>query len=380
MIGIKQFGEFNVMTAGVSWLFSIGGSLLPSIVGDVTRANADNNRTKISIYFSSSIAVLLFFSLISTVIFLFLFGYKENTISAIYIISILTFIFSVSDNIRQGLHENYINTLNNGISNLVVIVLVFSFYFYNIKTSILDIVLITLGSNLIFKFFNFLLVWQRAKLSFYLVDFKYCIKLIANAFGFVLLSLSYYINTAGILNVVNIYSKSDVGVFVLLQKISLILMGIIVMIRNPMWSMISKEIYIGGKVKVFETFRKILFIFIFISPFFVVTSYYVMPFIIYQWSGKTVVMSVFLNSSFSFYLTLLAFSYINSVMYYGMELFNKISKFIVFDALFNLLSYTLILMLKFDIAYVYLSSSLSLIVLNFFIYQIIKGICVGRDA
>ena len=40
-IGINEFTRFNVITAGIAWLITVGGCLLPSLVGDISRAKED---------------------------------------------------------------------------------------------------------------------------------------------------------------------------------------------------------------------------------------------------------------------------------------------------------------------------------------------------
>ncbi|HBA8529481.1 TPA: hypothetical protein J1158_003710, partial [Escherichia coli] len=89
IIGINEFTRFNVITAGIAWLITVGGCLLPSLVGDISRAKEDNNDIMISEKISSALTVMLIFIITVMIGYIFFFGMMDNERNLLLIFSIL---------------------------------------------------------------------------------------------------------------------------------------------------------------------------------------------------------------------------------------------------------------------------------------------------
>ncbi|HHF8074325.1 TPA: hypothetical protein ACPTXX_003026, partial [Escherichia coli] len=78
IIGINEFTRFNVITAGIAWLITVGGCLLPSLVGDISRAKEDHNDIMISEKISSALTVMVIFIITVMIGYIFFFGVMDN--------------------------------------------------------------------------------------------------------------------------------------------------------------------------------------------------------------------------------------------------------------------------------------------------------------
>ncbi|EOX1528307.1 hypothetical protein ACPD0R_003429, partial [Vibrio cholerae] len=157
IIGIDEFTDLNLLTAGVAWIFSLGGTLLPSLVGDITRAYHDAEIGEIKKIIFNSICCLILFTVCATLIFLVFFnGSFSDGLLLVFIISICNLIFSISDNIRIGLHQNYISNIYNGFSNLISLSLILLCYFFEIRIGLIEVIYITLGVPMLSKVLNFI--------------------------------------------------------------------------------------------------------------------------------------------------------------------------------------------------------------------------------
>ncbi|MEW0497668.1 hypothetical protein AB0V26_16555, partial [Escherichia coli] len=105
IIGINEFTRFNVITAGIAWLITVGGCLLPSLVGDISRAKEDHNDIMISEKISSALTVMVIFIITVMIGYIFFFGVMDNERNLLLIFSILILLFSTAENVRQGLGE-----------------------------------------------------------------------------------------------------------------------------------------------------------------------------------------------------------------------------------------------------------------------------------
>ncbi|EFD6877646.1 TPA: hypothetical protein PBP83_001804, partial [Escherichia coli] len=94
IIGINEFTRFNVITAGIAWLITVGGCLLPSLVGDISRAKEDHNDIMISEKISSALTVMVIFIITVMIGYIFFFGVMDNERNLLLIFSILILLFS----------------------------------------------------------------------------------------------------------------------------------------------------------------------------------------------------------------------------------------------------------------------------------------------
>ncbi|HBB2523583.1 TPA: hypothetical protein J9678_001963, partial [Escherichia coli] len=96
IIGINEFTRFNVITAGIAWLITVGGCLLPSLVGDISRAKEDHNDIMISEKISSALTVMVIFIITVMIGYIFFFGVMDNERNLLLIFSILILLFSTA--------------------------------------------------------------------------------------------------------------------------------------------------------------------------------------------------------------------------------------------------------------------------------------------
>ena len=101
IIGINEFTRFNVITAGIAWLITVGGCLLPSLVGDISRAKEDHNDIMISEKISSALTVMVIFIITVMIGYIFFFGVMDNERNLLLIFSILILLFSTAENIMD---------------------------------------------------------------------------------------------------------------------------------------------------------------------------------------------------------------------------------------------------------------------------------------
>ncbi|HDX2178784.1 TPA: hypothetical protein RN852_002391, partial [Escherichia coli] len=97
IIGINEFTRFNVITAGIAWLITVGGCLLPSLVGDISRAKEDHNDIMISEKISSALTVMVIFIITVMIGYIFFFGVMDNERNLLLIFSILILLFSTAE-------------------------------------------------------------------------------------------------------------------------------------------------------------------------------------------------------------------------------------------------------------------------------------------
>ncbi|MGL4754842.1 MAG: hypothetical protein ACRCXB_20930 [Aeromonadaceae bacterium] len=379
IIGIEGFTKLNILTAGVSWVFSIGGTLLPSLVGDITRANHDSDLEKIYKVIFNSVFCLIIFSVLSTLFFLIFFSDKANPeLVFVFIVSILNLVFSISENIRIGLHQNYKNNIYYGVANLISLLLVFFCYLCDFNIGLIGVIFITLGIPMLSKMCNFFALKSYMSIKLKYFDLIYQFDLIKKAVGFVFITMSYFLNTSGLILVAEIYNKSFIGEFIILQKFALITMGVIVMIRNPLWSLIYKEVHLGNQSIVYFKYRDVIKKYILVSPVFLLIGLLSINEVIYAWSSSTVEMDKKTAIIFSIYLVVQGLSFINSVMYYGMELFNKIAVFLVLESAVNISlfvmfnQWTFDSIMSFDIDHLFFVMVTTSFIANVAIFNVIK--------
>ncbi|MDE7983080.1 hypothetical protein OIF61_06765, partial [Escherichia coli] len=156
IIGINEFTRFNVITAGIAWLITVGGCLLPSLVGDISRAKEDHNDIMISEKISSALTVMVIFIITVMIGYIFFFGVMDNERNLLLIFSILILLFSTAENVRQGLGENYKNAIYNGCSNLLSLVIILGLAYFEIKTNLQMVIIVMFGSITFFKLLNLL--------------------------------------------------------------------------------------------------------------------------------------------------------------------------------------------------------------------------------
>ncbi|MGA0487524.1 hypothetical protein ACO2WJ_21090 [Escherichia coli] len=330
IIGINEFTRFNVITAGIAWLITVGGCLLPSLVGDISRAKEDHNDIMISEKISSALTVMVIFIITVMIGYIFFFGVMDNERNLLLIFSILILLFSTAENVRQGLGENYKNAIYNGCSNLLSLVIILGLAYFEIKTNLQMVIIVMFGSITFFKLLNLLPLMRYFSLKH--ITFDSCKGMLDKATGFVFLSVAYYFNTAGLITVLNWLNYTKLTEFIILQKIILIVMGMVVMIRNPLWGVIAKMQYKGNSDLIIVNYRKVLRVYFYTAPLLVIISVLCIPFFLKMWAGG-IVISYPDIIAFSIYLVSIVFSYINSVLYYGLELFNKISRILIVESI-----------------------------------------------
>jgi len=372
LIGLKEFTKYNVMTAGIAWLITLGGCLLPSIVGDIARAKSDKNGQVISQKVSSSLALMfLFCSFIAVSYFI---GFRKLSIEAhtILFFSLVIVFASTSESIRQGLGENYKNAIYNGIANLLSLIGVLSLYTFKIETNLLAIIILTLGSIMILKILNLIQLLRFFDINN--VDFMSCKDMVIKALGFILISIAYYFNTAGLISVLGINAYKYITEFIVLQKIVLIIMGVVVMIRNPLWSIIVKLKHEGGGRNILKVFNKFLYIYMLMTPVIFIMLYYtVRPFVNVWAKGVTIDQATII--SFSVYIVVVLFSYINSVLYYGLEIFNYISKVLIFEAVVNVIGVLFLSKIGAPLHSIFSLMIATSIIINLKVYLLIVRTC-----
>ncbi|WER54685.1 hypothetical protein P1J04_08760 [Escherichia coli] len=372
IIGINEFTRFNVITAGIAWLITVGGCLLPSLVGDISRAKEDHNDIMISEKISSALTVMVIFIITVMIGYIFFFGVMDNERNLLLIFSILILLFSTAENVRQGLGENYKNAIYNGCSNLLSLVIILGLAYFEIKTNLQMVIIVMFGSITFFKLLNLLPLMRYFSLKY--ITFDSCKGMLDKATGFVFLSVAYYFNTAGLITVLNWLNYTKLTEFIILQKIILIVMGMVVMIRNPLWGVIAKMQYKGNSDLIIVNYRKVLRVYFYTAPLLVIISVLCIPFFLKVWAGG-IVISYPDIIAFSIYLVSIVFSYINSVLYYGLELFNKISRILIVESIVNIICVLFVALMGLKLNMIFIVMTITSLFINYFISKIIKRTC-----
>ncbi len=372
IIGINEFTRFNVITAGIAWLITVGGCLLPSLVGDISRAKEDHNDIMISERISSALTVMVIFIITVMIGYIFFFGVMDNERNLLLIFSILILLFSTAENVRQGLGENYKNAIYNGCSNLLSLVIILGLAYFEIKTNLQMVIIVMFGSITFFKLLNLLPLMRYFSLKH--ITFDSCKGMLDKATGFVFLSVAYYFNTAGLITVLNWLNYTKLTEFIILQKIILIVMGMVVMIRNPLWGVIAKMQYKGNSDLIIVNYRKVLRVYFYTAPLLVIISVLCIPFFLKMWAGG-IVISYPDIIAFSIYLVSIVFSYINSVLYYGLELFNKISRILIVESIVNIICVLFVALMGLKLNMIFIVMTITSLFINYFISKIIKRTC-----
>ncbi|HAW7072012.1 TPA: hypothetical protein JJJ74_003458 [Escherichia coli] len=372
IIGINEFTRFNVITAGIAWLITVGGCLLPSLVGDISRAKEDHNDIMISEKISSALTVMVIFIITVMIGYIFFFGVMDNERNLLLIFSILILLFSTAENVRQGLGENYKNAIYNGCSNLLSLVIILGLAYFEIKTNLQMVIIVMFGSITFFKLLNLLPLMRYFSLKH--ITFDSCKGMLDKATGFVFLSVAYYFNTAGLITVLNWLNYTKLTEFIILQKIILIVMGMVVMIRNPLWGVIAKMQYKGNSDLIIVNYRKVLRVYFYTAPLLVIISVLCIPFFLKMWAGG-IVISYPDIIAFSIYLVSIVFSYINSVLYYGLELFNKISRVLIVESIVNIICVLFVALMGLKLNMIFIVMTITSLFINYFISKIIKRTC-----
>ncbi|MEW0172026.1 hypothetical protein AB0W06_17585 [Escherichia coli] len=372
IIGINEFTRFNVITAGIAWLITVGGCLLPSLVGDISRAKEDHNDIMISEKISSALTVMVIFIITVMIGYIFFFGVMDNERNLLLIFSILILLFSTAENVRQGLGENYKNAIYNGCSNLLSLVIILGLAYFEIKTNLQMVIIVMFGSITFFKLLNLLPLMRYFSLKH--ITFDSCKGMLDKATGFVFLSVASYFNTAGLITVLNWLNYTKLTEFIILQKIILIVMGMVVMIRNPLWGVIAKMQYKGNSDLIIVNYRKVLRVYFYTAPLLVIISVLCIPFFLKMWAGG-IVISYHDIIAFSIYLVSIVFSYINSVLYYGLELFNKISRILIVESIVNIICVLFVALMGLKLNMIFIVMTITSLFINYFISKIIKRTC-----
>lgn len=373
LIGLDSFNQYTILIASISWFATLGGSLIPTLVGDVTRANAQSDIILVSKHVTNVLITLSIFFILCSIIFVLLYWLPERNLVVVFLLSIGILLLSVSDNIRQGFHETYKNSWFNGFSNLFSVIFLYIAYKLELKLDIAYVSLIMLGSTLFFKLLNMIFINKKLCLSFTLFDYKYCIRLVKSARFFVLISLSFYLSTGALLTIVNKYSFHNITYVIMLQKLTLTLMGLLIMLRNPLWSIIAKEMYENNSDKVYFQYKKYLMSVILFLPVSSALVYYFSPLIISVWTNEEVLVQSSYMIEFSIYFSLQFLLYFNSIFYYGLEIFNKISKLLLIESLLVCTFAYLLFVNNCELKFLYIALSCSSFLLNL---TIIKNISV----
>lgn len=372
LIGLNEFTKYNVMTAGIAWLITLGGCLLPSVVGDIARAKSDKNDQVISQKVSSSLALMFLFCSFIAVSYCIGFSYLSIESHTILFFSLVIVFASTSESIRQGLGENYKNAIYNGIANLLSLIGVLSLYAFKVETNLLTILIITLGSIMFLKMLN--LIQLLKFFDFNNVDYMSCKDMVIKALGFILISVAYYFNTAGLIAILGVNTYKYITEFIVLQKIVLIIMGLVVMIRNPLWSIIVKLKHEGGGGGILKAFNKFLSIYMLMTPLIFIILYYTVRPFVNLWA-KGVILDQATIISFAVYIVVVLFSYINSVLYYGLEIFNYISKVLIFEAVVNIIGVFFLSKIGAPLHSIFSIMIATSIIINLKIYLLIVRTC-----
>lgn len=206
------------------------------------------------------------------------------------------------------------------------------------------------------------------------ITFDSCKGMLDKATGFVFLSVAYYFNTAGLITVLNWLNYTKLTEFIILQKIILIVMGMVVMIRNPLWGVIAKMQYKGNSDLIIVNYRKVLRVYFYTAPLLVIISVLCIPFFLKMWAGG-IVISYPDIIAFSIYLVSIVFSYINSVLYYGLELFNKISRILIVESIVNIICVLFVALMGLKLNMIFIVMTITSLFINYFISKIIKRTC-----
>lgn len=206
------------------------------------------------------------------------------------------------------------------------------------------------------------------------ITFDSCKGMLNKATGFVFLSIAYYFNTAGLITALNWLNYTKITEFIILQKIILIVMGMVVMIRNPLWGVIAKMQYKGNSDLIIVNYRKVLRVYFYTAPLLVIISVLCIPFFLKLWAGG-IVISYPDIIAFSIYLVSIVFSYINSVLYYGLELFNKISRILIVESIINIICVLFVALMGLKLNMIFIVMTITSLFINYFISKIIKRTC-----
>ncbi|EFO2832084.1 hypothetical protein B6R18_26200 [Escherichia coli] len=79
--------------------------------------------------------------------------------------------------------------------------------------------------------------------------------------------------------------------------------------------------------------------------------------------------------AFSIYLVSIVFSYINSVLYYGLELFNKISRILIVESIVNIICVLFVALMGLKLNMIFIVMTITSLFINYFISKIIKRTC-----
>ncbi|WP_286782650.1 hypothetical protein [Leclercia sp. UBA1284] len=374
LIGLSEFTRYNVMTAGIAWLITLGGCLLPSVVGDISRARSDNNIEGISEKVSSALTLMLLFCLVIALLYVVIYHDLSIEYHTLMFLTLLILFSSTSENIRQGLGENFKNSIYNGFSNLLSLACILALYNFKINTNLLIILIITIGSTALFKFANLLPLFRL--FSLVRISYHSCTEMMRKALGFVLISIAYYLNNAGVVTILGYLKFDGVTEFVILQKIILIVMGVVVMIRNPLWGIIASSKYKGHGSTIYKQYLKVLKLYACLSIIIFLFFYCFLSPFIKIWAGGVHIDNVTLIV-FSIYVVVIMVSYINSVLYYGLELFGKVSKLLVAEAIINFVSVVIIAQHNLELSYIFSVMIVTSIIINGFIFSLIKRTCLN---
>lgn len=374
LIGLNEFTRFNVMTATIAWLITLGGCLLPSVVGDIARAKSDHDYDSVTRKTSSALAVMFIFCLIISVAYILVFNDLGIEYNVLLVLTLLILFSSTAENIRQGLGENYKNAIYNGLSNFLSLLAILSLYFFKIETDLLIILVVSLGSTVLLKMANLapLLVFFELNK----VNKNDCYEMIRKAIGFLFISVAYYLNNAGLVTLFGYFSYPQLSEYVILQKIILILMGLVVMIRNPLWSIIASLNYKGNGNVIYHKYIKILRLYFLAVPIIIIFLCFGLPSFLKIWAGGIMIAKKDIIL-FSLYVAVLIFSYINSVMYYGLELFGAVSKLIMLEAIVNFSFAVVAVILNLHMIYIFLMLIITSLIINGLVFRLIKRTCLN---
>lgn len=356
-VGINGFAKYSVLVASVSWLASLGNSLLPMLVGQISRNCADGKPNLNDHLIKNSFLLLSIIALFITIfygVYLFFYAQFNRNELVILLLTVSMMVFSISESVRQGLGQNFINNIFNGVTNLLsILFLVYISMFYKdifIDDKIFLLVVSFYGFLLVSKIINFFIIYDfKMKIE---VDKTLMLSLLMSSKSYLFLVFCYFINNSGSVLLINkFFTNSETSEFLIFQKIFIIASGLLIMLRQPIWPYLCKEIHINGTSKIKKMFMKSESVFVILLMFGMVIFYYYEEVIISNWIGKRINFNSYDLLALCLYLFSLIYSQFLSIFYYGLELFDKVSVVVMYESIANITVGVLILYFLDDFSY-----------------------------
>ncbi|MCF7456231.1 hypothetical protein [Vibrio sp. A1-1] len=341
-IGSDGFATFNIVLASVSWLFVFNGGLSPAIVKIFSSlAEKDEKAKSFQLSFLVLTGIIFLFGFVLSLVIQLSpqgsFVYNNaNLIITVSCLSALNVLLSLATAIRQGLHQQYINNAVGLLGNVINLILVLCFYFFE-RTSLVELSISMLGGFIISSLIFLPDLLLKTKYLFNKVelrDLPFIKSFIITSSLFFIIQAAVYINQQiTLILAANFIGNDAVTSFSFIFKYFMIVGGFVTMVFQPIWPAIHNAIAKKNVEWVLSVSQKLTLYLLCYGVFTCVIMFVFGEKIFSIWTNGIIALSPMAIYLVGFYFVLICYTQSNVIILMGLGGINKIAYITIIESL-----------------------------------------------